>query len=493
VLYHSTFLQRVGARHSHLAPRVLTLQHAIALFQGSTQLHENYVLGQSKVDGFDSLEMDRLLLRFTSKEAERQYKESLLHESIIHIRLSLVFGVFLVLVFGLIDSGVLLRHQSVVQAWEIRYGVILPTAFAMLVLTCWSRFIDYSQQISGAGFYIIGTAWSAFCFRTEQVAILYASLALIQTYVFAFFCIGLLFRFTLILSCIVTLIFSTIVLTQLVDPSLAVLTQATLMTFFVLLAMAAYQRELASRKLYIAELRQRHSALRQAKDDQRYLEWLRLLARFLRHEVRQPVAQINSSIELLQMKMETNDQLNQYLVSASQGALQIWNLVERASRATDAEAFVRKSTAQLTNVTKAISSLVQIFSETHSGVRFDFEAQISLAMKVDPLLIKEAVTNLLSNAASYAIYGSVVETKLMVDDGFAIITVSNKGDPIANESDSLFHPFTSTRTGLGSEHQGIGLYLVRLIADHYGGGATIRNLSDGSGVEACISLSLSEG
>jgi uncharacterized membrane protein YebE (DUF533 family) len=59
---------------------------------------------------------------------------------------------------------------------------------------------------------------------------------------------------------------------------------------------------------------------RQHQADIRYLHWLRQLAEFLRHEVRQPVAQINSSIELIQLQTSDADALQPYIASASLGA-----------------------------------------------------------------------------------------------------------------------------------------------------------------------------
>src|SRR5215469_8152547 len=85
---------------------------------------------------------------------------------------------------------------------------------------------------------------------------------------------------------------------------------------------------------------------RQHQIDRRHLDWLRQLASFLRHEVRQPVAQINSSIELIQLISSRESRLGPHIAAASQGAKDVWNLVERARRATDAEAFVRQSQLQ---------------------------------------------------------------------------------------------------------------------------------------------------
>jgi len=78
--------------------------------------------------------------------------------------------------------------------------------------------------------------------------------------------------------------------------------------------------------------REREALARQHQADARYITWLRQLAGFLRHEVRQPVAQINSSVELIHLTSH-DDQLKPYIASASQGVRHVWNLIERASRA----------------------------------------------------------------------------------------------------------------------------------------------------------------
>jgi signal transduction histidine kinase len=61
---------------------------------------------------------------------------------------------------------------------------------------------------------------------------------------------------------------------------------------------------------------------------------------------------------------------------------------------------------------------------------------------------------------------------------------------IEDDTEVLFAPFTSRRASDVGEHQGLGLYLVRLVAEYYGGSAYIGNRSDSSGVEATIKLPL---
>ena len=237
--------------------------------------------------------------------------------------------------------------------------------------------------------------------------------------------------------------------------------------------------------------REREALARQHQADARNISWLRQLAGFLRHEVRQPVAQINSSVELIHLTSH-DDKLKPYIASASQGARDIWNLIERASRVTDAETFVRQGQAQPIDLPRLLRELIGSYQQTHSGINFRLQLPDKelLYVSADPTLLKEAVSNLLANAASFADEESIIQAVLERDGTHAVIKVRNKGPIIQYDTEMLFGPFATTRSGPSSEHQGLGLYLVRLVAEHHGGKAIISNLGDGSGVEASIFLPL---
>jgi len=236
--------------------------------------------------------------------------------------------------------------------------------------------------------------------------------------------------------------------------------------------------------------RDREALSRQHQADRRHLEWLQRLAGFLRHEVRQPIAQITSSIELIQLASYEDDRLKPYISSATKAAQDVWNLVERVSRATDVETFVRQGAPQRLDVANLLGDMVEGCRRTYSGIGFDFDRFDACHVNADPMLITEALGNLLVNAASFAHEESTVSVHLNETGGQAVIRVANQGPLIDGEPEALFEPFASTRSGPASEHQGLGLYLVRLVAEHHGGRATIANLADKSGVEAQIILPL---
>lgn len=256
-------------------------------------------------------------------------------------------------------------------------------------------------------------------------------------------------------------------------------------------ASVTYLLERLFRDQFLAEkelVRDREELARKSQNDARYLAWLRQLAVFLRHEVRHPVAQINSSIEIAQLTCKDDARVAPYLASAVLSTQQVWNLIERASQASDAEAFVRRFEGRWTDLGILLAEQTEVFRQSNSGIALELVCESAVSIHVDPTQIKEAVGNLLSNAASYADDGSTVQVRLATDEQDAVISVTNRGPLVEGDTESLFGPFVSSRSEPTGEHQGLGLYLVRLIAEQHGGTATIANLEDGSGVSVSIRL-----
>jgi signal transduction histidine kinase len=312
---------------------------------------------------------------------------------------------------------------------------------------------------------------------------------LVLMFNFGFF--RLRFIFSLLSGIIICLSYDIAVITRGLPSSLILANNFFLISSLISGASVTYLLERLFRSQFLAEkelTNEREALARQHQVDNRYLDWLRRLASFLRHEVRQPVAQINSNIELIQLLHGRDERIKSYISGASLAVHQVWNLIERASRATDAEAFVRKAMPRVIDLETLITDVVVSYRQTCSGVYIHLEAKDNVLVRADPTLIKEGVENLLSNAVSFAKGDSTIHIVLEVDRTQAIIRVRNAGELLKGNTEMYFMPFVSSRSGPSSEHQGLGLYLVRLIAEQHGGAAAIKNLEDGSGVEASISL-----
>jgi signal transduction histidine kinase len=108
----------------------------------------------------------------------------------------------------------------------------------------------------------------------------------------------------------------------------------------------------------------------------------------------------------------------------------------------------------------------------------------------DPTLVTEAISNLLSNAVSFANEESTIDLVMTTGARTVLIEVTNKGPLIEGDAERLFNPFASTRADPSSEHQGLGLYIVRLVIEHHEGTVSLANLEDESGVRASVTLPL---
>jgi len=103
----------------------------------------------------------------------------------------------------------------------------------------------------------------------------------------------------------------------------------------------------------------------------------------------------------------------------------------------------------------------------------------------DPSLAESLVANLLDNAIRHNVPGGVVQISTGLTGGGAVVAVSNTGTLVPPETiEDLFQPFRqlgTERTRHGEGH-GLGLAIVRAIADAHGAALTAR-ARPGGGLE----------
>jgi signal transduction histidine kinase len=430
-------------------------------------------------------------LSFKRPEQESEYQHFILKFTISHIRFSLVMAMVIIVLYGFIDPFIYENRESLIYALLVRFFVVLPAPILIFLLTFHRRYPAYAS-LAGClgtsavsfGFYLINSH------NSNALIVIYTFPAIVMATIYSFFSIGLFFRYAISTAVLANAIYSLALWTTDLPLPTALAADISMCTILLMLAIAAYQKELISRQLFVSEMREREAMVRQQQNDRRYLAWLRQLAVFLRHEVRHPVAKINSSIEVIQLACTNDDQLRPHFTSAILGTQDVWNLIERASRATDAEAFVRQYQPQWTDLRHLLEEQLESFGQSNFGIAFHLQCETSVRVYADTTQIKEAVGNLLSNAASFANDGTIVEVACAADALRVTVGVTNRGPLVGADTEALFGPFVSTRSGSSSEHQGLGLYLVRLIAEQHGGTAGIANLDDGSGVRASITMPL---
>jgi two-component system sensor histidine kinase KdpD len=149
---------------------------------------------------------------------------------------------------------------------------------------------------------------------------------------------------------------------------------------------------------------------------------------------------------------------------------------------------VRPATRALT-AGDAIGSAIERLRRHHGGKTPAVELDADCTVQADPLLLEQAVYNILDNAAKYAGADGPVEIVCQNDGAFSRIVISDHGPGLPPEDQAgIFTTFHFARKGQ-AKGTGLGLSISRGFIEAMGGTIAARDRSDGqSGLEIAINL-----
>jgi two-component system, OmpR family, sensor histidine kinase ChvG len=216
-----------------------------------------------------------------------------------------------------------------------------------------------------------------------------------------------------------------------------------------------------------------------------YNRYLENVAGRLSHELRTPIAVVRSSLENLRLHPLPAD-AGVYLARANDGLKRLDTLLTRMSEATRLETLVRSQAPERFDARSVVQSMVASYGPAYSGRRFELDApDAEVWLRGSPDLYAQMLDKLVANAVDFATGDEPIRIRLEPRGGQAILTVSNRGPRLpAAMAGKLFESMVSVRNHAGGAepHLGLGLYIVRLIAEFHGGAAQALDREDGSGV-----------
>jgi signal transduction histidine kinase len=143
-----------------------------------------------------------------------------------------------------------------------------------------------------------------------------------------------------------------------------------------------------------------------------------------------------------------------------------------ASRIERGELRLRRQPSDLaTLVTETVTRFEQ-FQPKHRFL-IDVDTRIP-QIDVDARRIEQALTNLLSNAVKYSPGHEDVRISALPDGDEVVLSVADRGEGIpAAELESIFDRFYKAGASKDEAGAGLGLYLVRMIAEAHGGSVSV--------------------
>jgi dedicated sortase system histidine kinase len=224
-----------------------------------------------------------------------------------------------------------------------------------------------------------------------------------------------------------------------------------------------------------------------------YTSYLQTLGSKLSHELRTPLTIVSSSLDNLSSETNLPPTGQSYLDRARAGTSRMQTILSAMSEATRVEQSIEQTERVRFDLKELIANLGRAYQQTF--VEHVVQVTVpneSCSVEGSPELIAQMLDKLMDNATGFAPQGAPIHIGLERVGSIGRVTITNEGPLLPPQlDDRLFESLVSGRNASdGRPHLGLGLYIVRLIAQFHRGVATARNLPDATGVEFAIELPL---
>jgi signal transduction histidine kinase len=220
--------------------------------------------------------------------------------------------------------------------------------------------------------------------------------------------------------------------------------------------------------------------------------WRQVFLGVLGHDLRSPLTAIVLTAELLaKMTRDTpySKQADRLILGGKRMQSLLDDLLDFSRTSLGMGIRIVRNEADLT---AELEEEIELLRAALPGVRIEFETTRPLRGRFDASRLREAVANLVNNAAKYGATRGTVRVKLEDDGGQVRLSVHNTGQTIAAET--LATMFEPLRRGPELDNDegvslGLGLFVVRQVAKAHGGEVMVES----SGEDTTFTMRLQRG
>ncbi|MGA2708044.1 MAG: ATP-binding protein [Steroidobacteraceae bacterium] len=221
-----------------------------------------------------------------------------------------------------------------------------------------------------------------------------------------------------------------------------------------------------------------------------HTQYLRTLGGKLSHELRTPLTIVRSSLDNLESE-GLNDEQRAFVRRAREGSLRLSSILSALGAAARVEESIKQSERVGFDLRELLISAVGAYQSSFPRVRMALVAPPDACfMRGAPDLIAQLLDKLVENAVDFCPEGGLITVTLTRGSGSYELSVSNEGPPIPEEMlGRLFESLFEQRLSQDDKpHFGLGLYIVRLIAEFHAGSVAAANRADGGGAIFTVNL-----
>jgi two-component system sensor histidine kinase ChvG len=223
-----------------------------------------------------------------------------------------------------------------------------------------------------------------------------------------------------------------------------------------------------------------------------HAQYLRTLGGKLSHELRTPLTIVRSSLDNLESEGLRDDQ-RRYITRAREGTQRLQSILSALGAAARVEESIKQSDRVNFDLRELLISALAAYRDGFPSTHFVLHTpEDPCFARGAPDLMVQLLDKLIENAVDFCPQDGTVTVRLERVQANYCLQIANDG-PLIPEAlmGRLFESLFEQRQGDDDKpHFGLGLYIVRLIAEFHGGTAVASNRDDGSGVVFTIMLPL---
>jgi hypothetical protein len=199
---------------------------------------------------------------------------------------------------------------------------------------------------------------------------------------------------------------------------------------------------------------------------------VRNVSNSIAHDLRTPLAELRSRLEELALMRPSPAETFAEIDGAVADVDRVIRIFDALLRLAEIDAGLRRSGFVPLNVTDLAANAVEFYAPAAElkGINLEFQADEARSVSGDPVLLAQALGNLLDNALKYAPVNGVIKVAVQrKPDGSVEISVSDNGPGIAEtERAKVIERFYRGDASRGTPGVGLGLSLVQAVAKLHG-------------------------
>ncbi|WP_423906739.1 ATP-binding protein [Candidatus Spongiihabitans sp.] len=221
-----------------------------------------------------------------------------------------------------------------------------------------------------------------------------------------------------------------------------------------------------------------------------YTRYLEGMPDTLAHELNNPLNVVSSSLEILETDVPNIDQ-NKHMQRARNGVNRLRIILTNLTEAANLEEAMRTEIKKPVDLPGLISEFMDGYRSSYPEHKFLLQIGASpLVVDCSPDHLAQMLDKLIDNAMQFSKPGTPIIVSTNGNKDHAEITVLNEGPKLPEKiNDRLFDPMVSYgKTNAKHSHLGLGLFVVRLIAEYHQGTSWAENRPDNQGVAVTVSI-----